>query len=653
MKKSSKTKKKKIMVPDNSKDLAYKYKLLSDLMDYTPDVIYFKDTKGRLLMVNKAYTKGLKTTAKKVLGKTDFDFFSKKRAEIMAKDDDQILKKGKAIVDKIERATRHDGVDNYVSTTKIPRYDSKGKIIGLIGITRDITRRMQLEQVWKDKVRIEKKVEMLEGMNKLKSEFISSVSHELRTPLAIIKQLVSLIFDGTVGEINSKQKEVLLKTKNNIKRLKKIIDEVLDISRIERGALKFNYTLINLKDLIEESADFFKEIAKDRGIDLKYKLPKNQVNIFIDCDRVNQILFNLIDNAIKFTEEEGKIKIEVKVLETKVRIGVSDTGMGITKTGMNELFNKFVQVSQNTIAEKKGIGLGLSLAKELVERHGGEIWVESKLGIGSKFYFTLPRFYNLDILDVDIKNKINNLLDKGRSIYFINVSIVNYREFKLRAKIKPKKLFRDLENIIDHAFSEICKSKRKKLYIVKMNIRNGQCNIIFPNATEKKAMAVSERVKEQIKDYFSEHKVENVFITVGIMPYPTPDKSLTMRKLPANIHIKEMYIGSKMRRFKRIPYEPDVDIILSKNVTEPSKAVDMSRGGVCLITKASLAADSEVGIKFELSKNEQIIQTKARITWIKNLDQLPGEKNTRSKVGLEFIKLKTKDQKLLLKELKL
>jgi len=195
------------------------------------------------------------------------------------------------------------------------------------------------------KVRIEKKVEMLEGMNRLKSEFISSVSHELRTPLAIIKQLVSLIYDGTVGEINSKQKEILMKTGNNIKRLKKIIDEVLDISRIERGALKFNYTLINLNDLIEESADFFKGIAKDRGIDLSYKVPNKQVNIFIDCDRVNQIIFNLIDNAIKFTEDQGKIRIEIKILETKVRIGVIDTGIGVTKAGMNELFNKFVQVS--------------------------------------------------------------------------------------------------------------------------------------------------------------------------------------------------------------------------------------------------------------------------------------------------------------------
>ena len=652
MKKPIKTKK-KVKTAINSQDLVYKYKLFSDLMEHTPDVIYFKDNKGRILMVNKAYTKGLKTTAKKVIGKTDFDFFSKKRAEVMAKDDEQVLKDGKLIIDKIERATRHDGIDNYVSTTKVPRYDDKGKIVGLIGITRDITRRMHLEQVWKEKVRIEKKVEMLEGMNRLKSEFISSVSHELRTPLAIIKQLVSLIYDGTVGEINSKQKEILMKTGNNIKRLKKIIDEVLDISRIERGALKFNYTLINLNDLIEESADFFKRIAKDRGIDLSYKLPNKQVNIFIDCDRVNQIIFNLIDNAIKFTEDQGKIRIEIKILETKVRIGVIDTGIGVTKAGMNELFNKFVQVSQKASAEKKGIGLGLSLVKELVERHGGEIWVESKLGVGSKFYFTLPRFYKLDILDNNIKDQINNLLDKGKTIYFISVLIINYREFKFRTKVKSKKLFNDLEDIIDQVFSEVCKFKGKKPQIVKMDTVNGQCNIIFPNATEEKAIIVSEMVKDRIKNYFSEHQVKNIFVTVGIMPYPTPDESLTTKRLPANIHIKEMYIGSKIRRFKRISYEPNVDIILSKDEIEPSKAVDISRGGICLVTKISLAVDSEVDIKFELPRNRQFIQTKARVAWVKNLDRCPKEKFDRNKIGLEFIKLKTKIPQIFLKELKL
>jgi len=114
-----------------------------------------------------------------------------------------------------------------------------------------------------------------------------------------------------------------------------------------------------------------------------------------------------------------------------------------------------------------------------------------------------------------------------------------------------------------------------------------------------------------------------------------------------------MYIGSKIRRFKRISYEPNVDIILSKDEIEPSKAVDISRGGICLVTKISLAVDSEVDIKFELPRNRQFIQTKARVAWVKNLDRCPKEKFDRNKIGLEFIKLKTKIPQIFLKELKL
>src|SRR3989338_4894061 len=131
----------------NYKELSYKYKLFTDLMKYSTDVIYFKDAKARLVMVNQAHAKGLGLKPEQVAGKTDFDIFPKERAQNMLVDDMQVIKTGKPIIDKVERATRADGVDNYVSTTKIPRYDEEGKVIGLIGITRDITRRMQLERL--------------------------------------------------------------------------------------------------------------------------------------------------------------------------------------------------------------------------------------------------------------------------------------------------------------------------------------------------------------------------------------------------------------------------------------------------------------------------------------------------------------------------
>ncbi len=392
MKKKTKINQRKAKRLINYKDLAYKYKLLSDFMNYITDVIYFKDKKGRLIMVNQAHARGLGLKPEEVVGKTDFDIFPKKRAEIMAKDDMYVLKTGKPIIDKIERATRPDGVDNYVTTTKIPRYDKEGKIIGLMGITRDITHRMQLERLREEKERIAKKLEGLEEVNRMKTEFISVVSHELRTPLAIIKEAVMLISDEIPGAINDKQKKLLIKAEDNIERLKDVVEELLDTSRIESDRLKLHYSRVNLNDLVQNSSDFFKKMAHDKSLALDYRPPKEQINISIDAARIKQVLSILINNAIKFTEENGRIKIELKVLETKIRIGVMDTGIGIAKQDLPKLFNRFVHVSKIPGRVRKGVGLGLFIAKGLIEKHGGEIWAESELGVGSKFYFTLPHF---------------------------------------------------------------------------------------------------------------------------------------------------------------------------------------------------------------------------------------------------------------------
>ncbi len=314
--------------------------LLQDLMDNTPDVIYFKDRKGRLILVNRAHAKGLGVTPQQVIGKTDFDIFSRERACKMLEDDMRVIKTGKPIIDKVERATRADGIDNYVSTTKVPRYDEKGNIIGLIGITRDITKRMQLERFRCEKEIIEKKLQTQEELNKLKSDFVSAVSHELRTPLAIVKEAVSLLSDEITGSVNDKQREVLVKAGNNIERLKRIIDELLDISRIESGKIKLRYSLINLNDLLKESEDFFVRQAQNQGVKLEYPLPKKQVNIFIDAERINQVISNLLDNAIKYTPGGGRVLISVKYYKDRKEIEflIKDSGAGIPPDQQHRVF---------------------------------------------------------------------------------------------------------------------------------------------------------------------------------------------------------------------------------------------------------------------------------------------------------------------------
>lgn len=635
------------------KELKYNYQLLRDLMDHIPDVIYFKDKKGRLIMVNQAHAKAIGLTPEEVAGKTDFDIFPKERAQVIFKDDQRVMEAGKPIIDKIERSTLRNGTDVYVSTTKIPRYNDKGKIIGLVGITRDITRRMQFEHLKKEKAHIERKLEVLEELGKLKSEFISAISHELRTPLAIVKQLVMLVFEETAGPLNDKQRETLKRARDNIERLKNLIDELLDISRIERDKLKLHYSLVNINALIKDSSDFFKKLAEEKDISLKYYLPKEEINLFIDADRINQVLSNLINNAIKFTEEGGKIKVELVLLETKVRIGVIDTGIGIAKSDLPLVFNKFVQVSKIASAEKKGVGLGLSIAKELVERHGGEIWVESKLGVGSKFYFTLLRFYMPSVLDRRIKGRIDSLLKKGISVHFINLLIINYKEFKERIKIEPARLFKDLQDIIDTTFKETCRAKTKKPPLALTDIQHGKCSIIFPGVTEKKAIEFCKLLKDEIKKYLIKDIGEDVFITLGILSYSQKMRPTTTKHIPARISIKEIYIGSEMRRFKRVSYKTNIEIFFPKNKTEVSQTVDISEGGVCLATKRLLKTDSKIRIRLELPKYKEPIYAWARVAWIKKLERLPTETFDKYKMGLEFINLENKYRKILCRELKL
>ncbi len=630
------------------KDPTYKYRFLSYLMNHIPDVIYFKDTEGRFVMVNQTHAKCQGLKPEDLIGKTDADLFPKKRAEMITKDDLYVMKTGKPIIDKIESAMRRDGTYNYVSTTKVPMHDDKGKIIGLMGITRDITRRIKFEHLKEEKARMEKKLETLEELNKMKSEFVSTVSHELRTPLAIIKDVIMLLIDGIVGPIKEKQKDLLMKAKHNIARLNNIIEELLDISRIESGKIKMHYSLINLNDLLMDSFAFFKKLAEGKGIDLKYNLPRSQINIFIDAERISQVITNLINNAIKFTEQNGKIKVEVKIFETKVRVGIIDTGIGIAKRDLPKIFNKFVQLVNESRAERKGVGLGLSIAKELVEKNGGEIWVESELGVGSKFYFTLPRFYTDKVLNKDIRDKFNNLLDKNIPLCLINLLIINYIEFKKRVNIQPQKLFEDLRAIIEETFKKFCHLGRKELQIILKDYERGECGILFPKVNEEEATKFCNLVKDRIKKYFTKNRLENVFINLGVLSYPSRFHVITTQLL-ANVSIKKIYIGSEIRRFSRIPYRIDIKVLLPENKVESCRTVDISEGGVCFENGCRLETDAQIQIKLKFPKEKEPVCIRARAAWIKTIGEVSEIGANKYRLGLEFINLKNRDKKIISK----
>jgi len=627
--------------------LESKYKFFTDFMDSIPDVVYFKDIKGKLIMVNKAHAKGLGLSPEQVVGRTDFDFFPKKKAQKMHKDDMQVIKTGQPIIDKIERSTRADRVDNFVSTTKIPRYDEKGNIIGLIGITRDISRRIYTEKSTEDKEKILKRLRASEELNVLKSEFISVVSHELRTPLAIIKEALSLLADQIMGPFNEKQKNICEKAKQNAIRLDKLIDDLLDISRIQTKKLKLHYYLVNLSDLITDNSDFFTKTATQKSISLKYDLPHEQINIFIDPERITQVIINLITNALKFTEQNGSITVEVRVLKDKIRIGVIDTGVGIAKNQLEVLFDRFVQASRKLGAQQKGLGLGLSISKEIIKMHSGEIWVESELGVGSSFYFTLPMFYTDKSLDEQVRSQVNSLIEKGRSVCFINVLIHNYNKFKKFIPITSKKLFSDFENISQQITSSFSIKNTKNSQLVFIDRQKGNFGLLVPDVTSEQARVVSEKIRDELRKYFEKNKVRNCFINLGIISLPLEEKSSGYINVAGDINIEKIYVGADIRASARIPYDSMIEF--SYEEKQASKTINISKGGLCFLSKKPIKTDSIIDIRLRLSGGKNYFSARGRVAWISKVDEVD---EVLYKIGLEFIKLSKKDKACLFKLLK-
>jgi len=231
----------------------------------------------------------------------------------------------------------------------------------------------------------------LKGMYAAQKEFSSTVSHELRTTLASIKMNIDVISSETAGTLTEDQKKFITKTKINIDRLSCLINDILNLSKLESGKAMLSFKLNKLNIIINEVVDTHKIVAEKKGLYVKTELSDNIPDIGLDRDKIVQTLINLVDNAIKFTEEGGiTISSAVNPDQNKIVICVKDTGTGIRKEDYSKLFNKFQQLGNHAERQTGGTGLGLAICKEIIQQHKGEIWVESEYGKGSAFSFCLP-----------------------------------------------------------------------------------------------------------------------------------------------------------------------------------------------------------------------------------------------------------------------
>lgn len=267
------------------------------------------------------------------------------------------------------------------STAVIENED--GSTVGVVSVLSDITKQKQLDE--------------------MKSKFVSNVSHELRTPLLAIEESLSLLLDGVVGEVPPEQGKFLSIAQRNITRLSRLINDLLDVSKLEAGKMDIKPIDFQLNELVHHVAETVRSLAEGHGVRIEEKFPPGAIKIEADPDRLTQVVTNLIGNAIKFTPEGGTIMLEINdqwqdpeiSAEPCISISVQDAGPGISPEDQERIFRKFEQGSAPMAKHMSSTGLGLTIAKEIVELHGGKIWVESKEGEGSRFFFAVPqRFRN-------------------------------------------------------------------------------------------------------------------------------------------------------------------------------------------------------------------------------------------------------------------
>ena len=250
---------------------------------------------------------------------------------------------------------------------------------------------------------IREEIERTKAAYEVKSQFLSTVSHELRTPLTSIKASIDIVNSGKLAEVPDKLKPVMSIAAKNSKHLADLIDDLLDLQKMESGEMDFRFEQVDVNELVEAAVESTEGYADKLGIHVTKVLPNQTLLINGDQSRLIQVMNNLLSNALKFSNPGGAVQVQVAAIGDRVRISVKDNGIGIPENASDRVFGKFSQIDSSDIRKVGGTGLGLSITKEIVERHNGAIDYESQLAVGSTF------FVEFDRLKCDVSSQSRNV----------------------------------------------------------------------------------------------------------------------------------------------------------------------------------------------------------------------------------------------------
>lgn len=358
--------------------------LLNAITTSTPDLIYAKDRQGRTLMANPAWMKAVGTIESEAAGLDESDRLVLEGGETMMIE--------QTITGKGETATgRGETADHTYLTTKSPLRDEKGRILGLIGVATDITERKQAQRELEKLVVAEQRLRAeAERANRAKDEFLAIVSHELRSPLNALRGWSHLLittqpFEPALAERAAKA------IKRNVDHQTRLIDDLLDTSRIVSGKLNIERCVINLIDIVLTALDAARHAAAAKNIELRFRPVDSTIPVSGDSGRLQQLVSNLVSNAIKFTPDRGSIEVSLLKHAERVQLMVRDNGIGIAPEFLPHVFDRFTQADTSAARRAGGLGIGLALVRHIALLHGGQVRADSPgVGRGATFTVELP-----------------------------------------------------------------------------------------------------------------------------------------------------------------------------------------------------------------------------------------------------------------------
>jgi len=456
------------------------------LVSSSPDIIMRVDKDGIINYINNSLA-GIKPN--ELIGKSIYEHMPSEFHDKAKRAINMVFRTGDRFNYEHIGVTSKEEVKWY--RNNVGPIESKGKIVGATIIARDITEEKQIDV--------------------MKTEFISSVSHELRTPLAIIQESISQVIDGLHGDLSDMQKEVLNPCLSDIERLTRIINNLLDISKIEGQKVSITRDMVDVVSLAENVLHSFDIKAQYKGLELKFKSSVKKAELYIDHDRIIQVFMNLIGNAIKFTEK-GHIELSIEKFENEIICTVADTGIGIPHKELATVFDRFHQVGKAINTSEKGTGLGLSISKGIIELHNGKIDVTSELNKGTQFRFNLPIYSEDEILFENIEKGITVATKKHIKLSLLIIRLDNFDDIKNEYGIK---LARDTTHKILEAFQDVIAPGEFSF------IKGNNEVVLFSDITKKDIVSVVNTLEDIVNKFVAEFSIEkSIEISYGYSVYP-------------------------------------------------------------------------------------------------------------------------------------